>query len=348
MSYLDELYIKRCFDLALQGGKNVRPNPMVGAVLVYNDKIIGEGYHKVFGGPHAEVEAMNSVTQENRPLIKDSTLYVSLEPCNYHGKTPACSNLILENGIKKLVVSALDPNPQVSGSSLDFLEDKGVFVKRGVLNAQGEELIKVFSKNIKTSRPYVILKYAESKDHFIGKEGEKIKLSNQYSDIFVHKLRDFSDGIMVGTNTVSTDNPSLTTRLINGDNPVRIVLDCNLKTPSSFNVFNDETGTIIINEQKDEVRNNLNFKKMDFQSPDFLSELLLSLYEEKIYVLIVEGGAKLINSFVHYGEWDEAVIITTPLILYKGIKAPEIEGNLYKKMYLGNDIVSFVRKHKEL
>ncbi|MBK7096439.1 MAG: bifunctional diaminohydroxyphosphoribosylaminopyrimidine deaminase/5-amino-6-(5-phosphoribosylamino)uracil reductase RibD [Saprospiraceae bacterium] len=343
MSNRDELFMNRCFDLALHGGKNVRPNPLVGAVLVNENKIIGEGFHKQFGGPHAEVEALNSVTQENRPLIKDSTLYISLEPCNYHGKTPACSNLILENGIKKLVVSALDPNPQVSGSSLDFLEDRGVIIKRNVLNDQGEELIKVFSKNIKTSKPYVILKYAESKDHFIGKEGEKIKLSNQYSDIFVHKLRDFSDGIMVGTNTVLTDNPSLTTRLINGDNPVRIVLDRNLKTPSSFNVFNDETRTIIINEQKDEVRNNLNFKKMDFESQGFISDLLLSLYEEKIYVLLVEGGAKLISSFIQCGEWDEAVIITTPLILYKGIKAPEIEGKLYKKMDLGDDCLRFVR-----
>jgi diaminohydroxyphosphoribosylaminopyrimidine deaminase/5-amino-6-(5-phosphoribosylamino)uracil reductase len=344
MSNRDELFMNRCFDLALPGGKNVRPNPLVGAVLVNENKIIGEGFHKQFGGPHAEVEALKSVTQENRPLIKDSTLYVSLEPCNYHGKTPACSTLILENEIKRLVVSALDPNPKVSGSSLNFLESKGVNVKRNVLKEQGEELIKVFSKNITKSKPYVILKFAESKDNYIGKPGQRVKLSNAYSDVFVHKLRAEANGIMIGTNTALSDNPELTTRLIEGENPVRIILDRNLIIPSSFNVFNDETRTIIINEQKDEVQNNLNFKRMDFESQGFISDLLLSLYEEKIYVLIVEGGAKLINSFLQAGEWDEAIVISATVMLNSGIKTPFFSGYRYNTLDAGDDVISFVKR----
>jgi diaminohydroxyphosphoribosylaminopyrimidine deaminase / 5-amino-6-(5-phosphoribosylamino)uracil reductase len=340
----DELFMQRCFDLAASGRKNVRPNPQVGAILVYQDKIIGEGYHKKYGGAHAEVEAINSVKSSDRHFIPESTLYVSLEPCNFHGNTPACSSLILEQKIKKLVVSAEDPNPKISGSSLKFLEQNGVKIVRDVLKTQGQELIKVFSKNITSSKPYVILKIAESKDHFIGKPDERIKISNQYSDIFVHKLRDFSDGIMIGTNTALIDNPTLTTRLIEGENPVRIIIDRNLKIPGSFKIYNQEVKTIIINQLKDELQGTLSLKKMDFENPDFLNELLRSLFKEKIYVLIVEGGAKLINSFLQAGEWDEAIVISALVMLNSGIKTPLFHGHRYNTLLAGDDVISFVKR----
>ena len=335
--------MKRCFDLASLGEREARPNPPVGAVLVHNDVIIGEGYHMKFGGPHAEVNALASVCREKKHLIKDSVLYVSLEPCNYHGKTPACTDLIIRNNIKKIVVSAQDPNPRVSGSALKHLRDYGVEVAQDILFEEGNDLIRVFRKNMLLAKPWVILKFAQSRDLFISKTGDSTKLSNSASDIFVHSLRSYADGIMVGTNTVMTDNPALTTRHIKGPDPVRIILDRKLKIPPSFRVFHGDSKVFVINEEKEDALSNHIYKRFEFESEAFISDMLEYLYQSGINVLLVEGGAKLINSFCLNGEWDEAIIIDTPHLLRYGVKAPSIAGKLREMKKMGSDTISFVR-----
>ena len=342
MGHKDGLYMQRCLDLAYLGGERVRPNPMVGAVLVHNNRIIGEGYHEYFGGPHAEVNAVNSVKDEDKHLIPESTSYVSLEPCNFYGKTPACSDLILREGIKNIVVSCKDPNPKIAGSSLQYLEKNGVKVRSNVLEDKGRELIKVFSKNILTHKPYVILKYAQSKDFLISKPGERTQLSNDYSNIKVHKLRSEVDGILIGTNTALIDNPELNVRHIKGKSPVRIVIDKELKLPQNLKIFSDKNPTIIINEIKDEIIENVTFKKIDFNHQNFLDNLLRYLFESGIYVLLIEGGAITLQNFIAQQEWDEAIIITSPKMLTKGIKAPAFEGKLISKQMLGDDEWAFV------
>ena len=343
MSVRDEIYMKRCFDLAALGEREARPNPPVGAVLVNDDVIIGEGFHWEYGGPHAEVNALSSVSEEKKHLIKESTLYVSLEPCNYHGKTPACTDFIIRHGIKKLVVSTEDPNPKVSGAALNHLRNHGVKVIPDVLGAEGKELIRIFRKNILRSKPWIILKFTQSRDGFIGKAGEKTKLSNSHSDIFVHSLRSYTDGIMAGTNTIITDNPELTTRHIDGPHPKRIVLDRNLLIPDSYRVFNDNSAVMVINEKQDSAFSNRIYKRFDFSSRTFISDMMKYLFQSGIYVLLVEGGAKLISSFNPAGEWDEAIIIDTPFIIRDGVKSPVIAGKLRRKMQMGSDSVSFVR-----
>jgi diaminohydroxyphosphoribosylaminopyrimidine deaminase / 5-amino-6-(5-phosphoribosylamino)uracil reductase len=344
MLNMDEIFMQRCFELAESGGFKTRPNPNVGALLVHGDIIIGEGWHRQYGKAHAEVNAINSVPEHKKHLISDSSLYVSLEPCNIYGKTPPCSELIISNNIKKVVISALDPNPLIAGKSAEFLKSKGINVTVGILEEKGKELIKVFHKNILYKRPYVILKYAKSKDNFIGNLDAQVKLTGKVTDIFTHQLRDDSEGIMIGTKTALTDNPSLTTRYDQGRNPVRIVLDRILKIPKDYKIFHNTATLILLNELKDEVRENVIYKKMDFSQPEFIESLLEYLFEMKIYQLIVEGGAELLNSFIRTELWDEALIIETPIILGKGIKAPELSGKLARKMEFEKDVIFQIKR----
>lgn len=344
MLNMDEIFMHRCFELAESGGFLTRPNPNVGALLVHGDIIIGEGWHRQYGKAHAEVNAINSVPENKKHLISDSSLYVSLEPCNIYGKTPPCSELIISNNIKKVVISALDPNPLIAGKSAEFLKSKGINVTVGILEERGKELIKVFHKNILYKRPYVILKFAKSRDNFIGNLDAQVKLTGKVTDIFTHQIRNDSEGILIGTNTALTDNPSLTTRYIQGKNPVRIVLDRILKIPKDYKIFDNTSSLILINEFKDEVRENVIYKKMDFFQPEFIDSLLEYLFEMKIYQLIVEGGAELLNSFIRSQLWDEALIIETPLFLGKGIKAPELSGKLAGKMEFEKDIIFQIKR----
>lgn len=344
MQNQDETYMQRCFDIAELAGFQTRPNPKVGAILVHKDMIIGEGYHKQFGQSHAEVNALDSVPEHKKHLIPDSTLYVSLEPCNIFGKTPPCSELIIRNNIKKLVISTLDPNPLVAGKSVEYLESKGIQITKGILEEKGREIIKVFRKNILFKKPYVILKFAKSVDNFIGNQDSQIKLTGKITDIFTHKLRNDSEGIMIGTNTALTDNPYLTTRHVTGRNPVRIVLDRNLRIPGDYNIFKSSGTLILINSILDNETGNVIYKKMDFSDPDFLEKLQDYLFANNIFQLIVEGGAELLNSFIKTNQWDEALIIESPIVVGKGIKAPELSGKLVRKLELEKDVVYQVKR----
>lgn len=344
---LDKVYIRRCIDLAKRGGKSVRPNPQVGAVLVHRGSIIGEGYHQKYGGAHAEVNCVRNVADQNRHLIPDSTLYVSLEPCNITGKTPACSELILQERIPALVVGTLDPNPRVNGSSLKNLISKGVTVRHGICRDQSEALIRPFFVNQTKNRPYVILKIVKSGDNFIGKQGEKIWLSNTYSTILSHKWRSEVDAIMVGTTTVLNDDPSLTTRLYPGENPIRIVLDEAGKITPAYKIYSNEAKTWVITGQNLQNHGTVSFIQHEFSRTDFIDSLLNTLFSRGVYVLMVEGGAKMIRSFISSGMWDEARIITCPQNTGTGIAAPNIKGRLIQKQMLVRDQLQIIYNEAE-
>ena len=220
----NEIYMHRAIELATLAKANVGANPNVGAVLVYKDRIIGEGFYEKFGEAHAEVNAINSVREEEKPFIADSTLFVTLEPCNFYGKTPACSEFILKNKIKNLVIGCEDPNPKIAGSSLSYLRQKGVHIMSGILESDCRALIAPFRTNILFQRPYITIKFAQSKDFYLSKKGEQTWLSNSYSKLFSHKLRSENNAILIGTETAQIDDPELTNRLYSGNSPLRIVL----------------------------------------------------------------------------------------------------------------------------
>nr|WP_235292292.1 bifunctional diaminohydroxyphosphoribosylaminopyrimidine deaminase/5-amino-6-(5-phosphoribosylamino)uracil reductase RibD [Portibacter lacus] len=325
----------RCIDLAQKAGGRVRLNPNVGAVLVHNDQVIGEGYHERYGGPHAEVNAINSVAPENKHLIADSTLYVSLEPCNIHGKTPPCAMLILKNNIKKLVVGCEDPNPRMAGSSLSFLASKGVHITTNIKQSECEKLIQPFKVNILNNRPFITIKFAQSKDFFMSKEGEQTWLSNRFSKIWSHQLRSENHGILIGSNTAVIDNPALTNRLYSGDSPLRICIDRKNSVPDESTLLTDSLPTLMINETP---RKNLKEHKDQWTFDLDLSILLSRLYKEKqIGRLIVEGGAYTIGKFLDNKLWDQAMIINTERVLGSGIKSPNIIGKLEGELNLESD-----------
>lgn len=318
--------MSRCIQLATFGRGDVAPNPMVGALLVYDNKIIGEGYHKKYGEAHAEVNCINSVLPENKILVEKGTLYVSLEPCSHYGKTPPCSDLIIKNKIKKVVIGCKDSYEEVAGRGIQKLQDAGVEVVVGVLENECRELNKRFFCFHEKKGPYVILKWAQSANDKIGaSNGERTLISNDYSNRMVHKWRSEEAGILIGTNTAMKDDPSLTTRLWEGKNPVRIVIDKDLKLSSKLKVFDGKAPTIFFNKAKNAIDGNLQFVKID--GDRFLEQLLHSLYEKNIQSILVEGGSKTLQTFIDAGLWDEARIITNEeMIIENGIAAPEMKG----------------------
>ena len=320
----------RCIELARIAAGNVAPNPMVGAVLVYNEKIIGEGLHKKFGEAHAEVNCLKSVQEKDKQLIDKSTLYVSLEPCSHFGKTPPCADLIIVNKIPKVVIGCKDVFTKVNGRGIEKLQNAGVEVITGVLEEECTELNKRFFAFHQKQRPYIILKWAESNNGKIAEENKRTFISNQYSNRLVHKWRSEEAGILIGTNTAQLDNPSLTTRLWSGKNPARLVIDLNLQLPPHLNIFNKEIKTIIFNKLKHEEQGNLIFYKVE--GADVLRETLTSLHQMQIQSVLIEGGAKLLQSFVDAGLWDEArVIKNEELIINNGLNAPHLKNALLKK-----------------
>lgn len=304
--------MQRCLELAKLGAGSVAPNPMVGAVLVCNDRIIGEGWHQQYGKAHAEVNCLASVKEEDWKLIIQSTLYVSLEPCAHFGKTPPCTDLIIQHKIPKVVIGCRDPFKEVDGKGIEKLEAAGVMVELGVLEKDCKELNKRFFTFHTQQRPYIILKWAETADGFIapfaGAEGLRLLISNEYSNRLVHQWRSEEAAILVGTNTALLDNPELTTRLWPGKSPIRLVLDMNLRLPTSLKIFNGEERTIIFNAVKQEEKNDLLYYKLE-RDRDILTQLMSALYQLKIQSVLVEGGAKLLQSFIDAGLWDEVRII---------------------------------------
>ncbi|MBE6306659.1 MAG: bifunctional diaminohydroxyphosphoribosylaminopyrimidine deaminase/5-amino-6-(5-phosphoribosylamino)uracil reductase RibD [Bacteroidaceae bacterium] len=324
---IDERYMQRCLQLAAMADGHTSPNPMVGAVVVCNGKIIGEGYHRQCGGPHAEVNAIASV--RNKSLLRQSTIYVSLEPCSHHGKTPPCCDLIIASGIPRVVVGCLDPFPQVSGRGVKRLQENGIEVITNVLQEECWWLNRKFMTYHGKGRPYVTLKWAQSSDHYIDRvrapHESPTLFSTTTTRIWAHKLRATNDAIMVGTNTVITDNPSLTTRYWSGKNPIRITIDRHHRIPAQAAILDGTTPTIVIG--KDYISDPLS-SCSGYTPQDILSYLS----SQNIHSIIIEGGSELLQSFIDSNLWDEAHIETTAITLHKGIAAPCIKGKEMQKL----------------
>ena len=326
---IHEKYIKRCIQLAQNGIGTTYPNPLVGSVIVHKEKIIGEGWHRKSGESHAEVNAINSV--KNKSLLSEATIYVSLEPCNHFGKTPPCSELIIKYKIPNIVIGSIDPNKEVSGKGIKKLEEHGINVTVGVLEKECNELNKRFFTFHNKKRPYVILKWAESKDGFIAplqkEKKEPYWISNEFSRQIVHKWRTEEQAIMVGTKTVLDDNPKLDARDWYGNNPTRIIIDKSGKISNDYFVKNQKNKTIIITEEEKNISNeNIKYESNIF---DFhLSESILKiLYKNNIQSVIIEGGKQTIQTFIDSNKWDEARIVIGNVFLDDGVKAPIIKKN---------------------
>ncbi len=321
--------MSRCIQLAKNGLGTTYPNPLVGSVIVHDGKIIGEGWHYKAGLPHAEVNAIKSVVSPE--LLKEATIYVSLEPCSHFGKTPPCADLIIENEIKKVVVGSLDPNPKVAGRGIKKLMDAGCEVIVGVMEEECNELNKRFFTFHQKKRPYIFLKWAQTADGFIApKENLRIEtkpvwITNEFSRQLVHKMRAEEQAILAGTNTVLQDNPSLTVREWAGENPMRIVIDRSLKLSQDFSVFDESSNTIIFNEKETITSENLYFQKIDF-SEKIPQQICNSLFQRNVQSVIIEGGAKTLQTFIDANLWEETWVFNGKSNFEEGIKAPIFKG----------------------
>lgn len=320
----DEIYIRRCIQLAKNGQNNVSPNPMVGAVIVCDGKIIGEGYHVEYGGPHAEVNAIRSVKDES--LLKRSTLYVSLEPCSHNGKTPPCTDLIIGKQIPRIVAGCQDPFIKVAGRGIQKLRDAGREVVAGVLEEECRRLIRHFIIANTLHRPYIILKWAESADGFMDvnrTEGVAVRLSTDHTIMPAHKKRAEADAIMVGTNTAILDNPSLNVRHWYGKNPLRIVLDKHLALSRPLHLFDGSVPTLVYTTKRCQKAGQVEYITLDGEKP-LLPQIMADLGRRRVQTLLVEGGSQLLQSFIDDGLWDEIFVEKSEIVLSSGVKAPEI------------------------
>lgn len=339
---MNEKYMRRCLQLASLGAGHVAPNPMVGAVLVNDNRVIGEGYHRVYGEGHAEVNCIRSVSADNRHLISRSTLYVSLEPCNHFGKTPPCTDIILEHAIPRVVIGCRDIHEKVNGSGVETLRRAGVEVIEDVCSEDAIHLNRRFFTFHGKRRPYIILKWACSADGFIGQEDNRVMISNSITNRLVHRWRAEESAILIGTATAEIDNPSLTTRHWPGPHPVRVVIDLQNKLSSGLSIFDKQSRTIIVNISRESDDGNIIYRKVS-EGKDILRQILDILYRENLQSVIVEGGRRMLQSFIDAGLWDEARIITNnSLKLGSGVRAPVLSvSNPFKEEALANDSVSF-------
>ncbi|MGZ3920469.1 MAG: bifunctional diaminohydroxyphosphoribosylaminopyrimidine deaminase/5-amino-6-(5-phosphoribosylamino)uracil reductase RibD [Bacteroidia bacterium] len=326
----DNYFMKRALELAAKGFPAALPNPMVGCVIVHNNKIVAEGYHQKYGEAHAEVNAINNLSHGIDP--SDCTLYVTLEPCTHYGKTPPCADLVIKKGFKKVVICNTDPNPVVSGKGIDKLRKAGIEVVTGVLEEEGDKLNKRFFTFHKKKRPYIILKWAQTADGYISKlpvpaNREENIISTPEHQKQVHQMRSEEMAIMVGKNTVLHDNPSLSTRHVKGKNAIRIFIDRKLEVPLTYAIYNGEAETLVFNESRSETVNNIRYIAIDF-SRHVLKQILQKLVELNIQSVIVEGGATLLNHFINEGLYDEiSVFENKDLSFGHGIKAPQLKNN---------------------
>ena len=338
---IHEKYIKRCLQLAENGLGSTYPNPMVGSVIVYENKIIGEGWHQKAGEAHAEVNAVNSV--KDPELLKKSTIYVSLEPCSHFGKTPPCSDLIIAKGIKKVVVATVDPFAEVAGRGIKKLMEAGCDVMLGVLEKEAQDLNKRFFTFHNKKRPYVILKWAQTEDGFIApfkrEDRAPVWISNRYSKQLVHKWRAEEQSILVGTKTAIDDNPKLNTRLHAGNNPLRVVIDRSGKIPADSAIFDGRIKTIVITESIPEKEaKNIEYRQADFTEnlPEQIGKIL---FQENLQSVIIEGGLQTLQSFIDAELWDEARVFAGNLQLKKGISAPKFQGKLISEEKIEDNIL---------
>ncbi|MDP2540626.1 riboflavin biosynthesis protein RibD [Tenacibaculum discolor] len=345
-----EKYIQRCLELAKKGIGTTRPNPSVGAVIVCKNKIIGEGFTSPYGGPHAEVNAINSV--QNQDLLKEATIYVTLEPCSHHGKTPPCADLIINKEIPNIVIGCVDTNSLVAGKGIERLKKASRNVTVGVCEEACKEHHKRFFTVQNKKRPYAILKWAETKDGFIApltKEEQKpVWISNQYSQQLVHKWRSEEHAILVGTNTVIADNPSLTVRSWYGNNPIRIVIDKTLRISTEAIVFDGNIKTIIITEKKEDKREkrkekqNVIYETIDFSS-QIAKQICEVLHKHQIQSVIIEGGAQTLQTFINENLWDEAKVFIGDINIKEGVKRPVFNAKLSSEEKIDNDILRIYR-----
>ncbi len=339
-------YIKRCIQLAKNGLGTTYPNPLVGSVIVHNKKIIGEGWHYKSGEPHAEVNAIRSVKDQD--LLKDATIYVSLEPCSHYGKTPPCSELIIEKGIKRVVIGTIDTFAKVSGAGIKKLMNAGCDVTVGVLEKECQELNKRFFTYHNKRRPYIILKWAETLDGYVApifsNKREPVWITNSYSRQLVHKWRAEEQGILVGNQTITKDNPKLTTRNWSGKSPIRIAIDRFDKIPKDSAILNKTEQTIIITTDKFRKKNTKNLiYEVVSSEKDITKDICTILHKQSIQSVIIEGGTKTIQSFIDKNLWDEARVFEGNTTFGSGIKAPILNGNLVSEEKIIDDFLRIYR-----
>ena len=329
----ENLFMRRALDLAELGRGTVSPNPMVGCVIVHQGRIVGEGYHMKYGQAHAEVNAVNSV--ENQEVLEKSTVYVTLEPCAHFGKTPPCSDLLIAKKVRKVVVACRDPFVEVDGKGIEKLRKAGIEVEVGMLEEEAQELNRRFFTFHELSRPYVVLKWAQTSDGFVARSNYDSKwISNPHSRQLVHRWRAEEDAILVGKNTAVYDNPTLNVRDWDGSDPVRILLDTNAEVANELNILNGPTKTLIFNLKKDEQKGEAHWIKLQSMNPP---EVLATLYQQKIQSVIVEGGSKTLNSFIDEGCWDEARVFKADIKFGAGIPAPLVDGEIAQELTIQND-----------
>lgn len=324
--------MQRCIELAQNGAGSVSPNPLVGCVIVYNNQIIGEGWHKQFGLAHAEVNAIEAV--KDKSLLKESTLYVTLEPCSHFGKTPPCADLLVQYQFKNVVIGMFDPFKKVAGNGIEKLKAAGINVTVGVLAVECTFLNRRFIKFVTHQKPYVILKWAQTWNGYIAPDATKMSsaefenqrhITGRIVQKLVHKWRTQEDAIMVATNTALFDNPALNAREWSGKNPVRVLLDKNLRLPNNLKLLDGNTPTFVFTELHKQNQQNLTYIQLDF-TKNWLNEMLSHLYQLNIQSLIIEGGTQFLNTVIESKLWDEAVVFSSPKTIINGVKAPVIDG----------------------
>jgi len=338
---IHEQYMQRCLELAALGMGDVSPNPMVGAVIVHDEKIIGEGYHRQYGQAHAEVNAVNAVLSKYdnaEELLRSSTIYVSLEPCAHYGKTPPCADLIIKHRIQKVIVGCRDPFDQVDGKGIEKLQQAGIEVITDVLEAECKWLNRRFFTRVQQKRPYIILKWAQTSDGFFAPaDKSQFWITGEESRRLVHQWRSEEDAILVGKNTAAIDNPQLNTRLWPGKSPKRVVIDRRLELDASLNIYDQSVETLVFNEVKTDIDSKIKYIALEDFERFVPQYILFQLYLQDIQSVIIEGGAHTLNSFIETGLWDEARIFTGKAVLRQGIKAPSVTGEGAEESLIGND-----------
>ena len=336
---INEKYIRRCIELARNGLGTTYPNPLVGSVIVYDGKIIGQGWHKKSGEPHAEVNAVKAV--KDKSLLKKATIYVSLEPCSHFGKTPPCCDLIIKNNIPNVVIGTVDPNVKVAGNGIKKLIEAGIHVTVGVLEEECNALNKRFFTFHKKKRPFIVLKWAESQDGFIAPteklEKKPVWITNQYSRQLVHKWRTEEQAILVGTQTAIDDNPKLNARDWSGKNPIRLVIDQNNRIEKNNHIFDNQAVTIVFSKSIDTIKKeNTIFEILDFEK-NIAEQIVQILYQHQIQSVIIEGGRQTLQTFIDANLWDEARVFVGSIKFKEGTQAPTLAKNQFKKQSIGTD-----------
>lgn len=334
----DEKYLLRCLELASGGLGHVAPNPLVGCVIVRNNRIIGEGFHRQYGGPHAEVNAVHAVKEPE--LLRGATVYVNLEPCAHYGKTPPCADLLIRSQVKRVVIGTVDPFEKVAGKGIEKLRSAGIEVTTGVLEEACNHLNRRFFTFHRKQRPYIVLKWAQSRDGLIAPLSGSKQISGEISRRLVHKWRSEEAAILVGKNTAMADDPQLNVRFWGGRDPVRIVLDRQLQLPAGLRVFDGTQPTLLFSYVLPGANSNVQHVTVA-AGEEFLPAVFRELYAQQIQSVLVEGGAGVLGELLKTGLWDEARVFTAPQVLGQGVQGPLIRGRLVQEEKSGNDLLHY-------